>query len=283
MLISLCLILAIYRSKVICSHMVGILLANLALVGVVSFWTDIATELEKEVMVRSMLLGDIGCHFLVNLSMVVKTEFHFIMILLGLDRILVIERKVFYEGKFIHKVFISIVTWCLAFTLAVIVYPITGGRHIQFQPLDHDKCFKAACYILPTHPSFNAETYITTMTIIIPTLLLVLVIATLCGLWFRAARGGCNIAPEEKPIHITYLSSAGILVVGNFIELSVTHFVMLSLTLWLIIQPIVLVCWLTLEPDLRQALRRGIRSEDEGVILLESEQPRPVDPVETQA
>ena len=92
---SLCLILAVYRSKVIASHMAGILLANLALVGVVSFWTDVATEFEREIMMQSVFLGRIGCHFLLNLTMIIKTEFHFMIILLGLDRILVMENKVF--------------------------------------------------------------------------------------------------------------------------------------------------------------------------------------------
>ncbi len=58
--VSISLLVAVYRSKVIRRHMSGVLLANLALVGIFSFWSDVAVELERELMERSIMLGEIG-------------------------------------------------------------------------------------------------------------------------------------------------------------------------------------------------------------------------------
>ena len=152
------------------------------------------------------------------------------------------------------------------------------GSHISFQPLDYDKCYKAACYIMPTHFGFNTPLYINCVAITVPTFVLSVVVLIVGLLWYKTARAGLPLDGTEKAINVAYVVSAATLLCGNTVE-SAIETTGVNMTLWLIVEPLIMVYWLTLVPDLKDALSCKRERDEEGATLLESEQ-RQVDPVD---
>ena len=68
------------------SHMTGILLVNLSLVGVVFILIDILVGVEAELTSENRKFG---CHAIAVLSTMAYSELNLLLILIGLDRVFV--------------------------------------------------------------------------------------------------------------------------------------------------------------------------------------------------
>ncbi len=273
--VSISLLIAVYRSKVIRRHMSGVLLANLALVGIFSFWSDVAVELERELMERSIMLGEIGCHMLVNLALIIRIEFYFIMIILGIDRVLVMVNKTFYERRAWWKIVVTFGTWLISSLLVVSIYWFTHGDHISYKPHDRTRRdYKAECAVAYEVTDAEGDMNMGGLTASVPTLLIFMAVELLvfCVFWFRASRSILKLDPREKAQNIAFfISQVTLLICSILFEFTADlHSVAL---LELLLEPLIMLYWLVLVPELRQGLcccREQEKEEDKGALIMEN-------------
>ncbi len=254
------------------NHMTGILLVNLAIVGLITCVTDILIEIEAEVLAESNIKGKVTCHMIQVLSTVAACEFTLILLLLALDRILVTLDKVPYDNR---KAFIavSVLSWFISIILAVLgIYAVTGDAHAYVIPYDIMRGRKKTiCWIGYGHASMKRhETYFGILNILFPVFGLIIASIILSIIWCYGARSGKSLSKNDKFLNISFFVSSLIFVLLTVIPKFYFRLGIISL----LAIPVIMIPWLILVPELRSSLCgcQCIKDDGEGAMLLKEQE-----------
>ncbi len=212
---------------------------------------------------------------LVNLALIIRIEFYFIMIILGVDRILVMVNKTFYERKAWWKVVVTFGTWLISSLLVVSIYWFTHGDHISYKPHDRTRRdYRAECSVAyEVTDAEGEELNMGGLTASVPTLLIFMatLLLVFCIFWFRASRSILKLDPREKSQNLAFFISQLTLLVCSVLFEFTLNLQSVAL-LELLLEPLIMVYWLVLVPELRQGLcccREQEKEEEKGALIMQ--------------
>ena len=252
------------------SHMTGILLVNLGLVGVVFILIDIMTGVEAEMTLKNR---KVGCHIIAVLSAIANSELNLLLVLIGLDRILELIQKPFYNTC-ISYVTVSCTTWIFSVVTTIIgTYLITGGVSAIVSSTDYQ--LETECWLVfdKANGHLKYGFFFWFMNMIIPALAFSLTIVTLSAVWYKRHKSGYTTNQNDKWQNIAFLVSA-LLLTMVYLYRSLTRdsnwYANLSVW-WFLVHPSIVILWLSLVPELRKALACCvcIMNESEAAMLLD--------------